>query len=318
MGLVERIASAGGKSKQTDKDEARTEEARAEAIEEGVRALEDGFPTAPSLRSAVPDDRRVRIDFNRLREGGNFTPLRRRTRLGMELRALKRRLLNRIGFFEAPRIGKSNARRVERIALVTSTRPGEGKTFLSLNLALSLAFEDNTPVFLIDADLNRPKIADQLGLAPVLGLSDLLTDENLKVSDIVLQAEGAPLFLLPAGLASADPPELFGSERAIELFQQIRREFGDCIIVLDAPPVLAATEAMLIAREVDEVLFVVQANETRAPMLETALEELADVRERISFVLNFCAINKSASHYGAYYEYSPTQHSDAVGSDRDA
>lgn len=313
MGLVERISAAGSGG-----EAAKGEDARSQAIEEGVRALEDGFPTTSDLRPEVPENRRVRIDFNRLREGGHFTPLRRRTRLGMELRALKRRLLNRIGFFEAPRIGKTNARRLERLALVTSTRPGEGKTFLSLNLALSLAFEDNTPVLLIDADLNRPKIADQLGLSPQLGLSDLLTDESLRISDIVLQAEGAPLFILPAGLASADPPELFGSERAIDLLRLIRREFGDCIVVLDAPPVLAATEAMLIAREVDEVLFVVQANETRAPMLETALEELADVRTKISFVLNFCAINKSASHYGAYYEYSSAQDAQAAGTDGDS
>ncbi|MEL6364630.1 MAG: AAA family ATPase [Pseudomonadota bacterium] len=313
MGLVEKAVMAagetsGGRGGDADK------KARMEAE---IAALEHGFPpTEPMRCSNVPEERRVRIDFNALRENGMFSPLRKRTRLGMELRALKRKLLGRIGYFKAPRLGASKARQIETSVLVTSTRPGEGKTFLSLNLALSLAFEDNTPVLLVDADLNRPKVAAQLGLPPSEGVADLLTDDALRIEDCVFRAEGAPLHILQSGLAAGDPAELFGSEKAQTLLRDLKKRYAECIVVIDAPPVLAATEAILIAREVDEILFVVQANETRAPMLETALEELAEARERVNFVLNFCAINKSASHYGSYYEYAATDH--GAGADSDA
>ena len=312
MSLIEKAAGSLSKSGEKRDDEAERKERRS-LIEKGVREFEDRKPASDrsiatgrsqaslQKRSAeTPRDRRTQINFAALREAGFFSPSRQRTRLGMELRAVKRRLLSKLGFFEVGH-GASSAR--SSLVLFTSSRPGEGKTFLALNMALSLAFEDETPVLLVDADLNRPKIAPLLGLPAGRGFGDLLRDDRLDPRDVAYKAEGAPLHIITSGL-QPDDGDLFTSHTALRAIEQMRERYGECVVIFDAPPVLATTEAMLLAKQVDEILFVVQANETRAPMLETAIEELADCRDKISFLLNFCAINKDAGHYGSYYEYT--------------
>jgi len=309
MSLIERASSAGARAKPggQDRPDADGDERRS-LIEEGVRRLEAGdeapFSCKSAQRAETPADRRVQIDFNQLRASGFFTPTRKRTRLGMELRAIKRRLLGKIGYFELGRRPSSAGGGEAAAVLFTSSRPGEGKTFLSVNTALSLAFEDDTPVLLVDADLSRPKVAETLGLRPSRGLADLARDAHLRPEDVVLKAEGAPLYILSSGLRGEDPSDLFGSETARRAIRKLRSVYADCIVVFDAPPVLATTESIFLAGLVDEILFVVQANETRSPMLETAIEEIASYRDKINFVLNFCAINREASHYGSYYEYA--------------
>ena len=272
------------------------------------RAAADQARTA--VRRAVRQDvgAPFTIDERFLAQQGFLVPSDKPQRLALEMRAVKRRLLRRLGFRKAGRRrGEGDgvvAARQRNVVLTTSTRPAEGKTFTAINLALSLAVEDGIGVVLIDADVPRPKVVSHFGLTAERGLSDLIMREGeLRLSDCLLRAENVPLAILPEGSQPISGTDLFSRDAAAALIREVSQRFSDRIVIVDAPPVLATAEATILARMVDEVCFVVEANGTPEPAVATALDELLDVTDRVSLLLNRCLVAESAIHYGSYEEY---------------
>ena len=278
--------------------------------------------TAEPRRGAGADDRNgamapprdvgepFRIDEKFLARQGFFTPTEKPQRLALELRAVKRRLLRRLGF------KKTGARRRSlgedgvlsgpnrNVVLMTSTRPAEGKTFTAINLALSFAMEDGIGTVLVDADVPRPKVLSHFGLSAGPGLTDLIArPSDVKLQDCLLRAEDAPLSILSEGEYAGNAKELFLREETGAFIRELSQRFADRIVIIDAPPVLATAEASILARYVDEVCFVIEANGTPEPAVATALDEVLDVTDRVSLVLNRCLVAESAIHYGSYEEY---------------
>lgn len=249
------------------------------------------------------------LDFDVLQEQGFFCPSEKPERLSLELRAIKRRLLRRLKFRKrAGRRGPGSVeddRRQPNLVLVTSTRPAEGKTYTAINLALSLAVEDDIGTVLIDGDVPRPKIMGHLGLpndGP--GLTDLIARPGHRhLRHCLLREEELPIAVLPEGTVRQNSAELFARPEAGAFLAELSQRFPDRIIILDAPPVLATADAVTLARHVDEIVFVVEANATAEPAVATALDELMDVNENISLVLNRCLVSDGAIHYGSYDEY---------------
>ncbi|NHK26943.1 hypothetical protein FF098_003345 [Parvularcula flava] len=237
---------------------------------------------------------------------GFLVPDTKDKRLALEMRAVKRRLLRRLNFY---RTENSSRRRptprgpVRNTVLFTSTRPAEGKTFSAINLALSLALEDNISVLLIDADVPRPKVFHHFGLEAGEGLTDRVLDSSTPMEELIVREGTYPLSLLSQGRAKVNPIELFASEEMAEFVEEVSRRYPDRIIIFDAPPVLATPEAVVLARHVDETIFLVEANETPEPAVAIALEELLDNNENISLILNKCLAPQAAAHYGSYEEY---------------
>jgi len=256
------------------------------------------------------------LDFHELARNGFYNNNDRSTQLALELRAVKRRLLRRIGYLRAS--GERQAYRTpgkqRNLILVTSTRAGEGKTFTAINLALSLALEDNIETLLVDADLARPKVRDRLGLPSIPGLSDRLNNPRLSVGGLGWRLNQAPLSILPEGSRHERPTDLFGSPEAQRLWTEIAMEKSDRLIILDAPPVLAATDAVVMAKYVDEIVFVVEANSTPEPAVAAAIDELMEINPNISVMLNRCQIGAGGAHYGSYeyYERSESEASPAT------
>ncbi len=148
----------------------------------------------------------MEIDLARLSANGYVTPAAARSRLAEEFRVIKRPLLtNARGKSAAP---IANANRI----MVTSALPGEGKTYVSLNLAMSIAMELDTSVLLVDADASRPAVLDRLGLPPSRGLLDLLVDPALSLDECVLATNVERLSILPAGTQQSQATELLASE----------------------------------------------------------------------------------------------------------
>jgi len=240
------------------------------------------------------DGRKFDIDFSYLARQGFYVPEEEATRLSLELRLLKRRLLRRLGFLRSqssPEVAARRASRQRNLVMVTSTRPAEGKTFTSINLALSLALEDDVDVLLVDADSPRPKVQSHFGLREQTGLTDLILDQRLRLSDVCLTGQQAPLTILPEGSPV---------DRSAE-----SRYRSEQVVIIDAPPVLATTEAVVLAPYVDEILFVVEADSTPEQAIASAVEELLDVNPNVSLVLNKCLIGAGGSHYGSYSDYYP-------------
>lgn len=271
------------------------EKAAAGAIHDlaAARRAQDGAP--------IPFD----LDYEKLAAAGQYCPETRSSQLALELRAVKRRLLRRIGFLRAA--GERQAFRMpgrqRNLILITSTRAGEGKTYTAVNLALSLAVEDQIETLLVDADIPRPRVRARFDLPRGLGLSDRLIDPSLDVNAFCYRANQAPLTVLPEGAPAERATELFATETSQRLWAELSTADRNRLVIIDAPPVLATTETVVLAKYADEIVFVVEANATPEPAVASAIDELLDVNPNVSLMLNRCLIGSGGSHYSSYEYY---------------
>jgi len=245
------------------------------------------------------------IDFDHLQSIGGFTPDTPSSQLAHELRAIKRRLMRRIGFLReaGDRKAMRSGGRQRNLIMVTSARAGEGKTFSALNLALSFALEDKIETLLVDADVQRPKILSRLGLPPAPGVTDKLLNPGLATDSLLLRASQGPLSILSEGSHQEQVGDLYAGGQSKRLWAELSTSRPDRLVIIDAPPVLAATEAVILAKYADEIIFVVEAGETPEPAIASALDELLDINPSISLMLNRCLIGSGGSHYGSYEYY---------------
>jgi receptor protein-tyrosine kinase len=183
--------------------------------------------------------------------------------------------------------------------MITSSLAGEGKTFVSINLAMSLAMELDTTVLLVDADAARPAVLGRLGLRPAKGLLDVLTEPDLALADVLLKTNVERLTILPAGTHQERATELLASASMNALVEELASRYPDRIVVFDAPPLIASTESRVLAAHMGQVILVVEAD--RTPQ-SNVLEALATV-ENCPVVMTL--LNKAPSSevgYG-YYGY---------------
>jgi capsular exopolysaccharide synthesis family protein len=201
----------------------------------------------------------------------------------------------------------SSAEEGGRALVVTSTGPGEGKTTVAANLAISLA-QAGQRVLLVDADMRRPRVHEVFNETQEPGLSNVLVG-NAKASDSVKKSGVPGLWLLTAGHIPPNAAELLGSKRFREFLGQLQSHF-DCVIV-DTPPVMAVTDAAVAANIASGVLFVVGAEMTTRHAAREAVDQLERSRARfLGAVLNRVEIEKNAYYYSHYYrrEYGAYYH----------
>jgi non-specific protein-tyrosine kinase len=183
------------------------------------------------------------------------------------------------------------------IILVTSAFPDEGKTIVSVNLAMAISQEIHKEAILIDADLRKPSIHFEKHRHSI-GLSNYLTDQT-PLSDILIQSEAENFRVVPAGPPSKKPTELIGSRRMEELLKSLRLFGEDTFIIIDSPPLLAASEPVLLSKWVDGVILVVMADRTPRESIKRAVQSI-DRKKIIGVVLNQKEV-KASSHYSSYY-----------------
>jgi len=241
------------------------------------------------------------LDFTSMREHGMITALNRRTRVSEEIRLIKRRLMRRMTVTRTE-ASPENRRGRDHVILVTSAKPGDGKSFMAANLALSIVLDEGLNVLLIDADVARPSIGRLIGANPGAGLTDLLKDSPPALSDVLQREKKYPLSFLPAGNAVASATDLFGSQKMVALMEDIAMRYTDRIIILDAPPLLASTEPVVLAQHVGQTVFMVSAERTSRRAVETALE-LLDSHENVNLVLNNTVTAGQSEQFGSYYDY---------------
>ena len=184
-----------------------------------------------------------------------------------------------------------------RTLLVTSTMPGEGKTFVALNLALAIARQHERRALLIDADLRASRLHVRLGAPSAPGLSDYLSGRADEFS--ILQADPKiELFLVPAGRSVPNPSELLANG-TLKRFLDGMSPIFDWVII-DAPPVLAVADPSIIAEFCDGVLVVVRAGETAHDLVKTTLQEFRG-NNLLGVVLNGA---NEGTNYGGYSYYA--------------
>ncbi len=243
-------------------------------------------------KSAPPPGRR--IDMATLRRGGMFDWSQGRSRISEEFRLAQRQLL-RVAFGPTAEAGVSN------LLMVTSARPGEGKTFTSVNLAGSIASQGDHRVLLIDSDSKRDSICQALGLADAPGVLDLAADPGLDPHGVVLDTEIENLAVLPVGRERGRSSELFASRDMTKLIQRLGRRYPDRLLILDAAPCLSTSDPAALAPIVGQIVFVIEAERTQREEVEAALD-LIQACPLIMLLLNKVQVTNRYT-FGAYSNY---------------
>jgi exopolysaccharide/PEP-CTERM locus tyrosine autokinase len=239
----------------------------------------------------------VKIPFKELRELGMLTPAIPRSAIAEEYRTIKRPLLvNIAGDSVTPAIPHGN------LIMVTSALEGDGKTFSSICLALSIAMEREKNVLFVDADTAKAEAGRMLGVPSTSpGLIDVLENENARVSDFILPTNVEKLRILPAGGLHTHANELLASARMHRLMLELSEEDPNRVIVFDSPPLLLTTEAAVLASFMGQIVFVVSSDSTPQHAVTQAIEHIGEDK-MVGMLLN--RARKRTNPYSYYtYEY---------------
>ena len=233
------------------------------------------------------------LDLARLQASGLITPALQHSKLLQEFRLIKRPLIQHA-------LGRSATQAPNRnLIMVTSALPDEGKTFVAINLAMSLAMEVDCRVLLVDADVLAPSVPEVLRIESAKGLMDMLTGTGTPLRETLLSTNVERLSLLLAGTPHSNAAEFLASEAMTRLLSELSSRYPDRIVVFDSPPLLATTESRALATHMGQVVVTVEAQRTTHAVLESALSTVESCPV-VYTVLNKMPESKVGSYHGSY------------------
>lgn len=237
----------------------------------------------------------IRIHLESLRAAGFVTPSGDQTPALSQFRVIKRPLVNN-AFGRQNRPAIPNGKRV----MVTSSFPGEGKSFCAVNLAMSVAVERDHQVILIDADVARPSLPRVLGIPPGEGLLDWLAqDRPIDLAEIVLPTNVDSLSVIRAGTRHEHATELLASSAMTRLLDELSTRYPDALLIFDSPPLLVTTESRVVASYMGQIVLVVEAGKTSRESVNEALSTIESC-EVVGLVLNKAHKLESQGYYQGY------------------
>jgi len=257
------------------------------------------------------------MNLEAIAASGIVTPAAPRSQMADQYRVIKRPLI-------ANAIGRGAASiKHGNLIMITSALPGEGKSFTSINLAMSMAAELDHTVMLVDADVARPSILRMLGLPPGPGLLDLL-EGKADMASVLLRTNVDKLTILPSGTPHAKATELLASDAMSNLLDDMSTRYPDRIIIFDSPPLLLTTESRVLATHMGQIVVVVHADRTLQGTVQQALHAIETCPVKM-MVLNRArpdAIGGYGSYggygygYGYGYDYGYGYGGDSAAADR--
>lgn len=269
-----------------------------EGLDNTIRTTEQaqiisGFPPlgmiplgSKSVRESVDSKKRLVIAASK--EAVELvTQVRPQSQMAESYRALRTSLL--LSHLGAP----------PKVIMVTSALPQEGKTTTSINCAVVLA-QKGVRVLLVDADLRRPSIHKTLGMGPRSGLSNVLTGSATLQQAISRSPILPNLSVLTAGTPPPNPAELLASPNMRDILTELRDQYDH--IVLDTPPTLSVTDAVVLSQRADAIVLVIRSGQTTKQALRRSRDILMQVNAKVSGVL-LNAVDLSSPDYYYYYEY---------------
>jgi protein-tyrosine kinase len=263
------------------------------SIVEDALALLDARRSGPAGVRAAPA-RQITVDLAALRAGGYVPEEAQERRFADFYREIKR-----------PLIKKALARGAPadlRLIMVSSALPGEGKTFITLNLALSMARERDISVLLVDADLPKADISRTLHVQDEPGLLDCLADATRDVESLVLGTDVPGLQILPAGHPHESAAEMISSARMRHVITSLVSRNPYRLVLFDSPPLLVSSEARALIQVPGLIMLVARAGHTPRQALLDALGKI-EKNKLHGVVLNECRTPGGGDSYG-YYGYS--------------
>jgi exopolysaccharide/PEP-CTERM locus tyrosine autokinase len=247
-----------------------------------------------SLEDTTNLSKRIAVDNAALRVSGYFPEADRDRQFADQYRRIKNPLIEKA-------LSASSDSPQARVIMITSALPGDGKTFTSINLTLSLALERDVSVLLIDADVAKRHISTIFKLQDQAGLLDALVDERLDPETLIVPTTTRGLSMLPAGKLVAGTAELLNSNRMRHIVETLTARYQRRLLVLDSPPLLVTSEGTALIKIAGQVVLVVRAGVTPRPAVQSAMA-LIDAEQAGGIVLNQVQGITGEGYYG-YGEY---------------
>jgi receptor protein-tyrosine kinase len=253
-------------------------------------------PAKPAPQDEGGRSQPIGIDLARLSAMGMVSPESPRSGVAEEYRVIKRPLLKNVS--DGSNVAGANS----NLIMVTSSLPGEGKSFTAINLAISIAMELDRTVLLVDADVSKPSVLKVLGLPPRRGLMDVLAEGNYDLSEVMLRTNIPKLSILPAGMPHERATEFLASESMNRLLAEISTRYADRVVIFDSPPLIPTTEARVLATHMGQIVMVVEAGRTTNGALRQALSTIEACPIKL-MVLNKARDGGPGGYYGYGYGY---------------
>lgn len=274
-------------------EQAKAEQARQETAKERSQQVKDEV-AATKQQEGGKGKLYFDINLQKLEQNDFLLQHQKQRSLKEEFRQIKRKLLNNAFGPVSKTLDNPN------LIMVTSALPNEGKTYISINLALSIALEQDKTVLLVDADILKPSVLNEFGLRSKPGLIEYLLGSIEDAGDIIYQTNIDNLKIVPAGKPHHLSNELLASERMATLANELANRYPDRVVVFDSPPLLGVTETPVLARLMGQALIAVEENKTSLLDVKNASALLHDELAK-GLVLNK-ALNSNKEIYG-YYGY---------------
>lgn len=247
-------------------------------------------PILDPLAEPATVTKRMTFDTVALRAGGYLPEEGKERQFADHYRRIKRPLIDRA-------LSGAAATGDPRVIMITSALPGDGKTFTSVNLALSMALERDVSVLLVDCDVAKRHISEITGLKQESGLLDALVDESVDIESLVVQTNVRGLSILPAGQRAEATAELLSSNRMRQIVANLCTRHPRRIMLLDSPPLLITNEGRALVKIAGQVVLVVRAGYTSRQAVQDAVA-LFDAQQAGGLILNHVAIGGSEGYYG--------------------
>ena len=253
----------------------------------------------PVRSQSVKSNAKIIIDLEMLARKGFVATDSKRQIINEEYRVIKRKLLDTAFGPLSKSLRNSN------IIMVTSARQGEGKTFTAINLALSIALEQDKTVLLVDADVLRPNVMKSLELKNEQGLIEFLLGEKEDLAEVMYRTNLDKLSIITAGKSHHLTAELLASERMFLAVEEFANRYTDRIVIVDTPPLLGVNETAILANLAGQAIIVAEESKTKLVDIGYAVKHLRE-EMAIGFVVNKTERGNQEGGYGYYYA-KPTQ-----------
>ncbi|MFC6438720.1 XrtA-associated tyrosine autokinase [Bowmanella sp. JS7-9] len=262
-----------------------------EEIKDSVPAVEASADKQQPVAASAPRDSNLYLDLD-LTDATRFvTSENSRSNLSEEFRAIKRKVLDTAFGPLSKTLKNAN------IVMVSSANPGEGKTFSAVNLALSIALEQNKTVLLVDADVLKPNVMRTLGAEYENGLMEYLLEEVSDLSEVIYHTNIDKLRIIPAGKKHHLSTELLASEKMLQTVTEFANRYSDRVVIIDCPPLLGINETLIMTNLAGQAVIVVEEGKTKLTEIQAAVQNLNPDMAK-GFI-----VNKSQRSAGSGYGY---------------
>ena len=253
------------------------------------------------LRPEKAPKKSIEVDYVALREGGLWPQDRYMEELAQRFRRIKRPILNIAFGALGAEMGNSN------VVMVASAMPKSGKSFCSMNLALSIARERDIGAVLVDADVLKPNISRAFGIETRVGLIDYLLDPQMSLDDILVGTDLHDIVVVPAGGQHEEATELLASRRMEEFTDEMSLRFRSRAIIVDTPPLMLTNEAHVLAEHMGQIVLVIESGVSSKESVSIVLNALnrdKPINAIVNKARGAAAESYGAGYGGGYYGYN--------------